>query len=192
MIQTQGWIAGVDEVGRGPLAGPVIASAVILNPSVKITGLWDSKKISAIRRETLSIEIQNKAIAWTLGRADLEEIDRLNIFQATLLAMSRAIATLPVKPKLVLVDGKYCPTSPYPIQGIIQGDQKFTPIAAASIIAKVARDQEMVYFDQIYPSYGFKSHKGYPTKDHLTALENLGPCPIHRRSFRPVKNCLID
>ncbi|CAH9017523.1 ribonuclease HII [Candidatus Nitrosacidococcus sp. I8] len=191
-IQPQTWIAGIDEVGRGPLAGPVIAGAVILDSKVKIEGIRDSKKLSIKRREDLAAKIKEGAIGWSLGRAEREEIDRINIFQATLLAMSRAIATLPVKPKLVLVDGKHCPVSVYPIRGIIKGDQKFTPIAAASIIAKVARDQEMVDFDRIYPNYGFKSNKGYPTKAHFTALENFGPCPIHRRSFRPIKNCFIN
>ncbi len=183
-------IAGVDEVGRGPLAGPVVAGAVILNPERPIMGIADSKQLTAAARERLAPLIQAQAIAWALGRAEVEEIDRLNIFQASLLAMQRAIMALPVAPSLVLVDGKHCPSVSCPIRAVIKGDQTIAAIAAASIIAKVARDAEMVGLDKHYPGYSFGKHKGYPTRMHLTALEKLGPCPIHRRSFRPVERCL--
>lgn len=185
------WVAGVDEVGRGPLAGPVVAGAVILNPEYPITGVRDSKQLTAPVRERLAAIIQERAIAWALGRAEVEEIDKLNIFQASLLAMQRAIAALSIIPSLVLVDGKHCPRAPCPSRGIIKGDQKIVAIGAASIVAKVARDGEMVELDKRYPGYGFKRHKGYPTRAHLIALENLGPCPIHRRSFRPVR-CSLE
>jgi ribonuclease HII len=183
-------IAGVDEVGRGPLAGPVIAGAVILNPERPIMGVKDSKQLTAPVRERLAIVIQEQAIAWALGRAEVAEIDELNIFQASLLAMQRAITALVVTPSLVLVDGKHCPSAPCPIRAIIRGDQKIIAIAAASIVAKVARDAEMIELDKCYSGYGFEAHKGYPTRMHIAALERLGPCPIHRRSFRPVRRCL--
>jgi ribonuclease HII len=183
-------IAGVDEVGRGPLAGPVIAGAVILNPERPIMGVKDSKQLTAPVRERLAAKIQERAIAWALGRAEVEEIDELNIFQASLLAMQRAITALSIVPSLVLVDGKHCPPAPCPIHAVVKGDQKIVAIAAASIVAKVARDAEMVELDKRYSGYGFEAHKGYPTRMHLAALEKLGPSPIHRRSFRPVRRCL--
>lgn len=183
-------MAGVDEVGRGPLAGAVMAGAVILGPEFSVGGLADSKQLTAVARERLAPLIQTHAIAWALGRAEVEEIDRLNIFQASLLAMQRAIMALPVAPSLVLVDGKHCPSIPYPIRSVVRGDQTIAAIAAASIVAKVARDAEMTRFDKHYPGYDFGRHKGYPTRMHLAALEKLGPCPIHRRSFRPVRRYL--
>ncbi|BAW80109.1 ribonuclease H [Candidatus Nitrosoglobus terrae] len=189
-LKQRQWIAGVDEVGRGPLAGPVVAGAVILDPEKPILGVRDSKQLTASARERLAPMIQEQAIAWALGRAEVEEIDILNIFQASLLAMARAIAGLAIVPSLVLVDGKHCPPTPYPVRAIIKGDQKIIAISAAAIVAKVARDEEMIALDQHYPGYGFKAHKGYPTRAHLAALERLGPCPLHRRSFRPIKQYL--
>lgn len=184
------WVAGVDEVGRGPLAGPVVAGAVILNPKRPIAGIADSKQLTAATRERLALLIQAQAIAWALGRAEVEEIDQSNILQASLLAMQRAIAALSVAPSWVLVDGKHCPPVDCPIRAVVKGDQTITAIAAASIVAKVARDAEMARLDTHYPGYGFGIHKGYPTRRHLAALEKLGPCSLHRRSFRPVRRCL--
>jgi len=185
-------IAGVDEVGRGPLAGPVVAAAVILDPDRPVEGLMDSKKLSEKRREMLSLEIREKALAWAIARAEVAEIDALNILQASLLAMQRAVKQLPVVPQQVLVDGNRCPKLPYPAQAIVRGDDSVPAISAASIIAKVARDNEMIQMAQQYPGYGFEGHKGYPTKLHLQALEKLGVCPEHRRSFGPVKKCLLQ
>jgi ribonuclease HII len=183
-------IAGVDEVGRGPLAGPVVASAVILDPNRPLVGLRDSKQLTAAARERLAVLIQEQSLAWALGRAEVAEIERLNIFQASLLAMERAVAALSIAPILALVDGKHCPPARCPIRAVVKGDQTLAAIAAASIVAKVARDAEMVALDSLYPGYGFGEHKGYPTRKHLAALEKLGLCPIHRRSFRPVRRCL--
>ncbi|WP_041350900.1 ribonuclease HII [Nitrosococcus watsonii] len=183
-------IAGVDEVGRGPLAGPVIAGAVILDPERPISGVKDSKQLTAPARERLAALIQVQAIAWALGRAEAVEIDQLNIFQASLLAMERAIAALSVVPDLVLVDGRHCPLTVCPVRAIVKGDQRVMAIGAASIVAKVARDAEMIAFEESYPGYGFGTHKGYPTRAHLAALKALGPCSIHRRSFRPVRRFL--
>lgn len=188
--EIQGWIAGVDEAGRGPLAGPVIAAAVILDPARPIAGVKDSKQLAAPARDRLAALIQGQTVAWALGRAEVEEIDRLNIFWASLLAMERAIAALAVVPSLVLVDGKHCPPAACPVRAVIKGDQKVVAIAAASIVAKVARDAEMAAFEKRYPGYGFEAHKGYPTRAHLAALEKWGPCSIHRRSFGPVRRCL--
>lgn len=179
-------LAGVDEVGRGPLAGPVVAAAVILDPCNPVTGLNDSKKLSHKKRELLSIEIKSKALAWSLGRAEADEIDELNILNASLLAMKRAIESLEIKPDMVVVDGQYTPDVEYKKTAIIKGDSLIPAISAASIIAKVARDEEMINFDEIYPGYGFSSHKGYPTKQHIESLERLGITEIHRRSFAPV------
>jgi ribonuclease HII len=184
-------IAGVDEVGRGPLAGPVVAAAVILDSDKPIDGLMDSKKLSEARRETLSLEIRQKSLAWAIARAEVEEIDTLNILQASLLAMQRAVEQLSLAPQQVLVDGNRCPKLSYPVEAIVQGDNRVPAISAASIIAKVARDNEMVQLAQQYPGYGFEGHKGYPTRRHLQALEKLGVCPIHRRSYAPVKKCLM-
>jgi ribonuclease HII len=180
-------IAGVDEVGRGPLAGPVIAAAVILDESKPIEGLADSKTLSAKRREELSVLIKQRARCWALGRAEVEEIDRLNILQASLLAMKRAVASLSLSPKLVLVDGNQAPELDYPVQTIVRGDATILAISAASILAKVARDAEMSELDGRFPGYGFSQHKGYPTPAHLDALEKQGVSAIHRRSFAPVR-----
>ena len=179
-------IAGVDEVGRGPWAGPVVTCAVILDPSKPIEGLMDSKKLSEKKREILSIIIKERALAWSLGRAEVEEIDKYNILRATMIAMQRAIAGLAIRPTEVLIDGNRCPDLPYPSRAIIQGDSKIQEISAASIVAKVARDHEMTLLDERYPGYGFAKHKGYGTKVHMDALAKLGPCEIHRRSFAPV------
>ena len=180
-------IAGVDEVGRGPLAGPVVTAAVILDPNNPIQGLNDSKKLSEKKREALAIEIINKALAYSYGRAEIDEIDDINILHATMLAMQRAVAGLSIKPTLVLVDGNRTPDFSIPAEAIIKGDGKIAEISAASIIAKVLRDNEMCEMDRLYPGYGFSGHKGYPTKAHLAALESQGICPIHRLSFAPVK-----
>ncbi|MEI2780044.1 MAG: ribonuclease HII [Candidatus Competibacter sp.] len=179
-------IAGVDEAGRGPLAGPVTAAAVILDPARPIAGLADSKKLSPARRERLAEEIRAKSLAWALGRADIAEIDRLNILQAALLAMQRAVAALSVAPDKVLVDGNRCPKLVCPCAAIVKGDASVPAISAASILAKVARDAELRELHDRYPQYDFARHKGYPTAAHLAALRRHGPCPEHRRSFAPV------
>lgn len=183
-------VAGVDEVGRGPLAGAVVAAAVILNPDKPIVGLNDSKKLSAKRREQLAEEIRNKALAWSLGRAEVEEIDSINILQATFLAMQRALESLPVQPELVKIDGNRCPKLPYRMEAIIGGDASVAEISAASILAKVTRDAELVAMGALYPEYGFAQHKGYGTAAHLEALRRYGASPIHRRSFAPVRKAL--
>lgn len=180
-------IAGVDEVGRGPLAGAVVAAAVILDPAQPIEGLADSKKLSAKKREALAAEIRLKALAWSLGRAEVEEIDRLNILQATFLAMQRALEGLAIQPDQVLIDGNRCPKINYAMQAIIRGDALIPAISAASILAKVSRDAELIRLDQLYPAYGFAQHKGYPTPMHLNAIHQYGVLPIHRRSFKPIK-----
>jgi len=179
--------AGIDEVGRGPLAGPVVAAAVIL-PEREIAGLGDSKTLTARRRAVLDELIRESAVAWALGRAEVEEIDRLNILQATFLAMRRAVEALRLAPDYAWVDGKHCPVLPCPVEAVIGGDALVPAIGAASIIAKQARDAEMVALAERYPGYGFERHKGYGTRDHLDALQCLGPSPIHRRSFRPVRD----
>ena len=186
------YIAGVDEVGRGPLAGPVVTAAVILDPAQPIEGLADSKALSEKRREALFDEIKAKAKAWAIGRAEVEEIDELNILQATMLAMQRAVADLDISPNHVLVDGNRCPDLPCSSEAIIKGDGTVPVISAASIIAKVTRDREMVAMDEEYPGYGLAGHKGYPTKAHIAALQELGVTPIHRRSFAPVRRLLDD
>ena len=183
-------IAGVDEAGRGPLAGPVIAAAVILDEAERITGLADSKTLSEPRREQLAQVIRDKALDCSIGRADHLEIDRLNILNASLLAMQRAICGLSIEPARVLVDGNRCPDIDYPVIAIIKGDRTEACISAASILAKVSRDREMREMDRKYPGYGFARHKGYPTREHVLALSENGPCPIHRRSFAPVQRCL--
>ncbi|MCC7413035.1 MAG: ribonuclease HII [Gammaproteobacteria bacterium] len=180
-------VAGVDEVGRGPLAGPVVAAAVVLDPRRIIAGLRDSKALSARRREDLAARIEQEALAWALGRAEVEEIDAINILQATLLAMRRAVEALAVVPVLALVDGPHCPSLVCPARAVIGGDATQPAISAASIIAKVARDREMVALEARYPGYGFAAHKGYPTAAHLQALARLGVTPAHRRSFAPVR-----
>ena len=183
-------IAGVDEVGRGPLAGPDVAAAVILNPAKPISGLADSKKLSEKRREQLALEIREKAICWALGRAEVEEIDHLNILHASMLAMQRAVEALAMMPQHALIDGNRCPSLPCSAEAIVGGDASEPAISAASIVAKVARDQEMIELDLVYPGYGLAQHKGYPTKLHMAALQQLGITPIHRRSFGPVKRLL--
>jgi len=187
----EGAVAGVDEVGRGPLAGPVVAAAVILDPACPIAGLRDSKRLAPARREALAETIRRQALAWSLGRAEVAEIDRLNILQATLLAMRRAVEALDPAPRAVLVDGNRCPDLPVPCQAVVKGDDRVEAIAAASILAKVARDAEMAELDARHPGYGLAAHKGYPTRDHLAALKRLGPSPVHRRSFAPVRRLLV-
>ncbi|MGH8398258.1 MAG: ribonuclease HII [Gammaproteobacteria bacterium] len=183
-------IAGVDEAGRGPLAGPVAAAAVILTPSRPLQGLKDSKLLTPAQREALAAEIRVSALAWAVGWADHTEIDRLNILQASLLAMQRAVSTLGVIPGKVLVDGNRCPLLPCPAEAIVKGDSKIEAISAASILAKVERDAVMRRYDTEFPVYGFSVHKGYPTPAHLDALANHGACAIHRFSFAPVRRCL--
>lgn len=183
-------VAGLDEVGRGPLAGPVVTAAVILDPLRPIEGLADSKKLPAPRREALAEIIMECALAWAIGRAEVEEIDEHNILQATMLAMQRAVAGLSPAPEHVLVDGNRCPRLPCSAEAIIKGDGSVPAISAASIIAKVARDREMVALDVEYPGYGLAGHKGYPTKAHIAALAQLGVTPIHRCSFAPVRRAM--
>ncbi len=183
-------IAGVDEAGRGPLAGPVVAAAVVLDPRFPIDGLRDSKQLSAARREQLAVLIRARAVAWSVGRADASDIDRINILQATLLAMARAVAGLRTPPQHVLVDGLHCPRLPCSVEAVVGGDRRFASISAASILAKVTRDAEMVQLDRRYPQYGFSRHKGYPTVEHREALRQHGPCPFHRRSFAPVRSVI--
>jgi ribonuclease HII len=180
-------VAGVDEAGRGPLAGPVVAAAVMLDPDAPIDGLRDSKQLSARARERLAQHIRERAFGWSLGRAEAEDIDRINILQATLLAMARAVAGLPTSPQHVLIDGLHCPRLSCSVEAVVGGDRRFPSISAASILAKVTRDAEMVELDRRYPQYGFKRHKGYPTREHRDALRQHGPCPYHRRSFAPVR-----
>lgn len=182
--------AGVDEVGRGPLIGAVVAAAVILDPDNPIEGLTDSKKLSEKRREELSILIKKNALSWSLGRAEVEEIDKLNILHASLLAMKRAVEGLNVPATHCLIDGNRCPDLNCSSEAIVKGDLKEPAIGAASIIAKVARDNEMKTLDKKYPGYGLAKHKGYPTKQHLQALSDLGITPIHRKSFAPVKRLM--
>ncbi|MEZ5598412.1 MAG: ribonuclease HII [Pseudomonadales bacterium] len=183
-------IAGVDEAGRGPLAGPVYAAAVILDPARPIAGLADSKKLTARARERLDGDIRRDALAFAVARAEVEEIDRLNILHATMLAMRRAVLALAVEPDAVLVDGNRLPELPMPATALVRGDSLEPAISAASILAKVARDNEMQVFARAWPGYGFERHKGYGTAQHLDALRVLGPTPWHRRSFAPVAQAL--
>lgn len=180
--------AGVDEAGRGPLAGSVYASAVILDPKRSIEGLTDSKKLSPKRREILALAIKSQALAWAVASADVAEIDSLNILQATLLAMQRAVQLLSLRPTLVLVDGNRAPKLPMSVQTIVKGDLTIAAISAASILAKTARDASVMQWHDIYPHYGFDQHKGYGTALHLERLRALGPCAAHRRSFAPVRD----
>jgi ribonuclease HII len=177
---------GVDEAGRGPLAGPVYAAAVILPRKTRIDGLADSKTLSPAKREALAIEIKQQAIAWAVASASVAEIDTLNILRASLLAMKRAVEGLGVLPRRVVVDGLHCPELPCPARAVVAGDASVAAISAASILAKVARDRLMVELHRQYPQYGFESHKGYATEFHLAALRTYGACEIHRRSFAPV------
>lgn len=187
MKERGGLICGVDEAGRGPLAGPVFAAAVILDPARPVSGLADSKALSARRREVLATEIRSRALAWSVASASVEEIDALNILQASLLAMRRAVEGLAVAPACVEVDGPHCPRLQVPARGIVGGDATHAGISAASILAKVARDAEMLDLHRIHPRYGFDRHKGYPTTAHLAALQAHGVCAAHRRSFAPVR-----
>jgi len=187
---TAGLVAGVDEAGRGPLAGPVVAAAVILDQRQPIKGLADSKKLTALRREKLFDEIRAKALCCSIAQASVEEIDRLNILQATLLAMRRAVEGLRLKPNKVLVDGNRLPDIGLPAQAIVGGDALVPAISAASILAKVHRDRWCLELDQLYPQYGFAKHKGYGTAAHLAALRAHGPCAVHRVSFRPVAEAM--
>lgn len=180
--------AGCDEVGRGPLAGDVLAAAVILDPENPIEGLDDSKKLTEKKREQLFEEIQIKAKSWCVARASVSEIDQINILQASLLAMTRAVQGLHIQPEHVLVDGNKLPRWHYPAEAVVKGDSRVAAISAASILAKVTRDREMIALDKVYPGYGFADHKGYPTKVHMDALERLGITPIHRTSYAPVKS----
>ena len=183
-------VAGVDEAGRGPLAGPVMAAAVILDPRRPIAGLADSKTLSPRRREALAERIRAEALAWAVADATVQEIDDLNILRATLLAMQRAVRALAPAPHQVLVDGDRCPAFACPARAVIKGDQKIPAISAASILAKVERDCLMLALDAHYPGYGFAEHKGYPTAAHIEALRRLGVTPVHRRSFAPVRERL--
>ena len=191
MALSDWWVCGVDEVGRGPLAGPVVAAAVILDPARPIDGLADSKKLSEKRREQLFEQICAQSLAWSLGRADVDEIDTLNILHASLLAMRRAVEGLAIMPSEALVDGNRTPELNCRSRAIVGGDASEPCISAASIIAKVSRDREMVELDQSYPGYGLARHKGYPTRQHMSALRELGVTRLHRRSFGPVKR-IID
>jgi ribonuclease HII len=182
-----GLVAGVDEAGRGPLAGPVVAAAVILDDRVPIPGLADSKKLSALQRDRLHDAIRAHALCCSVAEASVEEIDRLNILQATLLAMRRAVEGLRLKPALVLVDGNRLPVLGIRAEAIVKGDAKVAAISAASILAKVTRDRQLLDHHAAFPQYGFDRHKGYGTADHLQALREHGPCPLHRRSFAPVQ-----
>jgi ribonuclease HII len=183
-------LAGVDEAGRGPLAGPVTAAAVILDPARPVVGIADSKVLSAARREELEVAIKANAIAWAVASASVSEIDTINILQAALLAMRRAVDALETAPARVLVDGNRCPALACAVEAIVRGDASVPIIGAASILAKVERDREMQRLDALYPGYGFARHKGYGTREHLALLRTLGPCAIHRRSFAPVRELL--
>ncbi len=187
MSYPQGLVCGIDEAGRGPLAGPVVAAAVILDPVRPIAGLNDSKKLTEKRREALATEIKAQAIAWAVAWATVDEIDALNVLRATLLAMQRAVARLQTVPTAALVDGNVLPHLNCPAQAIVKGDGSIAPIAAASILAKTNRDAEMRRLHECYPHYGLSRHMGYPTAAHLEALRRHGASPIHRRSYAPVK-----
>ncbi|RJF37341.1 ribonuclease HII [Pseudoalteromonas profundi] len=185
------YIAGVDEVGRGPLVGDVVTAAVILDPNNPIAGLADSKKLSDKKRQLLAAEIKEKALCYAIGRCSPTEIDELNILHATMLAMSRAVEGLSVKPEFVFIDGNRVPSQlTVPAQAVVKGDSLVEEISAASILAKVARDEEMIELDKRYPDYGFAGHKGYPTKAHFAALEQYGAIAEHRKSFKPVQRIL--
>lgn len=190
--QPEGLVCGVDEAGRGPLAGPVVAAAVILDPARPIAGLNDSKKLSAKRRDALAIEIREKALAWAVAEASVEEIDRINILQASMLAMRRAIEALATQPEHALIDGNRCPTLlSCTSEAIVGGDGKVASIAAASILAKTVRDAGMLVLHASYPQYGFDRHMGYPTAVHLKALQEHGVSPVHRRSYAPVAQLIL-
>ena len=184
------YIAGADEAGRGPLVGAVVAGAVILDDNNPIEGLNDSKKLSEKKREQLAIEIKQKALAWSVISVDAEEIDRINILQASLLAMKQAIESLSTVPDIALIDGNKCPELDCRVEAIVKGDSRVAAISAASILAKVERDRQMIELHEQYPQYEFARHKGYPTKVHMELLIRYGPCPLHRKSFAPVKKLL--
>ena len=186
LIVPEGLVCGIDEAGRGPLAGPVVAAAVILDPARPIEGLNDSKKLSEKKRVALAAEIREKAVAWCVAEANIEEIDRLNILHATMLAMQRAVAGLAVRPISALVDGNRCPKLEMPVEAVVKGDGKIASIAAASILAKTVRDAGMLELHALYPQYGFDRHMGYPTAAHFAALQAHGASPVHRKSFGPV------
>jgi len=186
-VPAPGEVCGVDEAGRGPLAGPVFAAAVVLDPARPIAGLRDSKQLSPARRDALAEAIRAQALGWAIGRASVSEIDRMNVLQATMLAMHRAVTGLPRLPELARVDGDRAPRLPCSVQTIVRGDAIEPCISAASILAKTARDAAMLRLHRRFPGYGFDRHKGYPTADHLEALRRLGPCAAHRRSFAPVR-----
>ena len=183
-------VAGVDEVGRGPLVGNVVAAAVILHPDKQILGLADSKKLSEKKREALYEEIMEKALSWAVASASPVEIDQLNILHASMLAMQRAVMSLSIKPDYVVIDGNRCPELPYPSEAVVKGDAKVAAISAASILAKVVRDREMYLLHEQFPEYAFNKHKGYPTAQHMSALKKYGPLPEYRKSFRPVAQLL--
>jgi ribonuclease HII len=183
-------LAGVDEAGRGPLAGPVVAAAVVLDPRRPVVGLQDSKKLSAASRERLALDLRSRAAAWSVASASVAEIDELNIRQATLLAMRRAVLGLTLMPTRVLVDGLDRPELDMACEAVVGGDASVSSISAASILAKVARDRMMCNLDALFPDYGFARHNGYPTRDHMQALGRIGPCAVHRRTFRPVRRQL--
>ena len=183
-------LAGVDEAGRGPLAGDVIAAAVILCPKNKIPGLIDSKKLSEKNRQKFDAQIKHKSLCWSIARANTQEIETYNILEATMLAMKRAIEGLSLSPEYIIVDGNRLPSWPYPSKALVRGDSIAPCVSAASIIAKVYRDKEMRDLDKIYPGYGFSSHKGYGTKEHIDAIKRLGPTPIHRKTFEPMKSII--
>ena len=190
LLPPEGLCCGVDEAGRGPLAGSVVAAAVILDPARPIAGLDDSKKLSARKREALAIAIRENALAWAIAEASVEEIDRINILQASLLAMRRAVEALGVAPSCALIDGNRCPELICPARAIVGGDGKVASIAAASILAKTHRDAQMHELHALYPQYGFDRHMGYPTAAHLAALQAHGVSPVHRRSYAPVARLL--
>jgi ribonuclease HII len=183
-------VCGVDEAGRGPLAGAVFAAAVILDPTKPIAGLADSKKLSEKKRDALAIKIKENALSWAVAKSSVEEIDAINILQASLLAMKRAVENLSILPNEVLIDGLHCPDLLIPMRAIVQGDSKEASISAASILAKTERDAELYSLDKQYPEYGFAKHKGYPTPLHMQMLEQHGVLPIHRRTYAPVKKIL--
>jgi len=185
-------IAGVDEAGRGPLAGPVVAAAVIFDPEERLQGLRDSKLLTPEARDLLAVKIRARAIAWAVGESAVDEIDTLNIHRATLLAMKRAIESLATRPEVVWVDGLHCPAIEYPARAIVDGDRLIASIAAASILAKTTRDAMLLHLDREFPDYGFARHKGYATAEHLAALRRLGPCPAHRRRWARVAQGELD
>jgi len=186
-VKSRGGICGVDEAGRGPLAGPVFAACVVLDPAQPIEGLADSKLLSPAQRQRLAGLIHERAIAWAVAQATVEEIDSLNILRAGMLAMQRAVERLTLEPGEVLVDGNCCPSLRFPVRAVVGGDRSVPEISAASILAKTARDAFMVELHRLYPNYGFDRHKGYPTPEHIEALQRYGVSPVHRRSFAPVR-----